>query len=71
MLVDDSNVVHVLFNGSWQNGAPQVVQEPGVPDVKGVQLSGNSVTVGPFTTAGTYHILCSIHRGMNLTVIVQ
>jgi plastocyanin len=71
VLVDDSTVVHVLFNGSWQNGTPQVMQEPGAPKVSGVQLSGNSVTVGPFTTAGTYHIFCTIHRGMNLTIIVQ
>ncbi len=70
-LVDDSTVVHVLFNGSWQNGTPQVAPEAGAPTLNAVQMSGNSVTVGPFTTAGTYHILCSVHRGMNLTVIVQ
>lgn len=71
LLVDDSSVEHVLFNGSWQNGTPQLTQEPGAPVVSNVHLKGNSVTIGPFTTAGTYHIFCSLHQGMNLTIIVQ
>jgi plastocyanin len=71
MLVDDSSVPHILYNGQWQNGSPQKHQEPGAPTVNGVQVSGNSVTIGPFATAGTYHIYCAVHQGMNLTVIVQ
>ncbi len=27
--------------------------------------------IGPFTTAGIYHLYCSIHVGMNLTIVVQ
>jgi hypothetical protein len=26
---------------------------------------------GPFTTAGIFHIYCTIHQGMNLTIVVQ
>ena len=71
VLVDDTTVTHNLFNGSWHNSTPQVAQEPGAPLVNNVQLSGNSITVGPFSVAGTYHIFCTIHQGMNLTIIVQ
>ncbi len=70
-LVDDSTEVHDLFNGTWQNDAPNVVQEPGAPKVNNVKLSNSSVTVGPFAIAGTYHIFCTIHQGMELTIIVQ
>jgi len=71
VLVDDTSMVHILLNGSWQNGTPVVQKEPGAPVLNGLQVSGKSVTIGPFNVAGTYHILCSIHQGMNLTVIVQ
>lgn len=71
VLVDDTTVTHNLFNGSWHNGTPQVAQEPGAPLVNNVQLSGGSTTIGPFSVAGTYHIFCTVHTGMNLTVIVQ
>lgn len=71
LLVDDTSVVHDLFNGTWQGSAPQIQQEAGAPGISNVVLKSNSVTVGPFATAGTYHILCTVHRGMQLTVIVQ
>jgi plastocyanin len=71
MLVDDTSVVHILANGSWQNGTVQKVREAGAPLVNNLQMNGNSVAIGPFTTAGTYHIYCEVHQGMNLTVIVQ
>ena len=71
LLVDDTSVVHDLFNGSWQNGTPVVAREAGAPLVNNLQMSNNSVTVGPFSVAGTYHIFCTMHRGMNLTIVVQ
>jgi plastocyanin len=71
LLMDDTSVMHDLFNGVWQNGVPKVQREAGAPVVNGVQVSGNSVTIGPFATAGTYHIFCTIHPGMMLTIIVQ
>jgi plastocyanin len=71
LLVDDGSFLHILTNGSWHNGQPQPAQEPGAPSVNNVQVNGNSIEIGPFTTAGTYHIYCTVHQGMNLTVIVS
>ncbi|MBA2285562.1 MAG: hypothetical protein H0W02_08775 [Ktedonobacteraceae bacterium] len=71
LLVDDVAVLHILSNGRWQNGAPTAAKEPGAPLINNVQINGNSVEIGPFTTAGTYHIYCTVHQGMSLTVIVQ
>lgn len=71
LLVDDVAVLHILSNGSWENGVPKAAKEPGAPTITNVQINGNSVEVGPFTTAGTYHIYCVVHPGMNLTIIVQ
>jgi plastocyanin len=70
-LIDDADVVHIIQNGSWNNGNPQPAIEPGAPTVN-VQFQGSdSHMVGPFNTAGTYHLYCTIHAGMNLTVVVQ
>jgi hypothetical protein len=71
LLVDDTSSEHDLFNGSWLNGAPHAIQEPSAPTVHNLVLTGNSATIGPFVTAGTYHIFCSIHQNMNLTINVQ
>jgi len=47
------------------------MKETNAPSVN-VQLNGNDQqTIGPFAAAGTYHLYCTIHPGMNLTVIVQ
>ena len=69
LLVDDDAVEHIILNGSWQNGNLANTQEPGAPAVN-VRLKNNSAEIGPFTAAGTYHIYCVIHQGMNLTIIV-
>ena len=71
LLVDDGSFTHIIANGSWVNGAPQPQRESGAPIVNNVQVSGGSTEIGPFATAGTYHLYCAIHQGMNLTVIVQ
>ena len=71
LLVDDSTSPHILANGLWQNGTAKAEKEVGAPPVNNVQVSGNSIELGPFTRAGTYHIYCTIHEGMNLTVTVQ
>lgn len=72
-LVDDVSSVHIIANGQWVNGVAQPKQEPGAPKVSNVQFStaGQSQTIGPFNTAGTFHIYCSVHLNMNLTVIVH
>ena len=71
-LIDDSSTPHIIANGTWENGTARAATEPGAPQVKDVQVSGSgSQTIGPFTTAGTFKLYCTIHPGMNLTVIVQ
>jgi plastocyanin len=71
LLVDDVAVLHILANGSWQNGVSKPEHESGAPTVDNVQVNGNSVELGPFATAGTYHIYCTLHPEMTLTIIVQ
>lgn len=71
-LVNDSGLSHIVTNGSWVNGQPVPNQEAGAPTVSTGQIpAGGSVTVGPFDTAGTFQLYCTIHVNMNLTVIVQ
>jgi hypothetical protein len=72
LLVDDDSVEHIIQNGSrTQRGTPQSQAEPGAPVVRSLDLKGGSVTIGPFTTAGNFHLYCTIHQGMDLTVLVQ
>src|SRR6266704_6082506 len=72
-LIDDVPVLHLISNGSWVNNVAQPATEPGAPTVSNLQFNaaGQSMTVGPFNTAGTYHLYCSVHQNMNLTVIVK
>jgi plastocyanin len=72
-LVEDSATPHIISNGSWMDGNSQPMQESGAPVVNNMQISGSGSTavIGPFNTPGTYHFYCTVHPGMNLTVIVQ
>ena len=71
-LVDDVQVLHIITNGSWDSSGNQVTtKEPGAPAVSNVNISGGQMDIGPFTTAGTYHIFCSVHLNMNLVVNVK
>ncbi len=72
-LINDTGTVHIIQNGSWENGTAKSAVESGAPVVNGVQFStmNQKLVVGPFTTAGTYNLYCTIHPGMNLTIIVQ
>jgi plastocyanin len=69
---DDPNngALHILVIG--QNA--QQESEQGSPDFGGLggeRLNiGDSWTSPPWNTAGAYHITCTIHPQMNLTVIV-
>ena len=70
-LVDDVAVPHNIANGIWDNHTAKPLKESTAPLVN-AQLKGNDQQViGPFTAAGTYHLYCTIHPGMNLTVIVR
>ena len=71
--LDDPNngALHILVIG--QNG--QQESEQGAPDFGG--LSGERIDVGntwttpPWNTTGTYHVACTVHPLMNLTVTVK
>jgi hypothetical protein len=71
LLIDDVSSLHILVNGSWENGSPKSANEPSAPFVHNIQVNGSQVIIGPFTTEGTYHIYCAVHQGMNLTIIVE
>lgn len=70
-LVDTQAVPHIIQNGSWVNGTAQPAKEAGAPTVNQTFSGNDTHPIGPFNTAGTYHLYCTIHPGMNLTVIVQ
>ena len=71
-LIDDVSAVHIIKNGMWDaSGNQKSLQEPGAPTVS-VNFSGSDThDIGPFTTAGTFHIYCTIHPNMNLTITVK
>lgn len=70
-LIDDVQVLHIITNGMWVNSTPQLAAEQGAPTVNNVSISGGSADIGPFNTAGTFHILCTVHVDMNLVVNVS
>ncbi len=71
-IVDDAPVPHNITNGTWSaDNKPVPGVEPGAPIIKNVAVNNTTATVGPFTTPGIYHIYCTIHPGMTLTIIVQ
>jgi plastocyanin len=72
-LISDTGVAHIISNGKWVNDTPEPMKEPGAPVVDNLMFNnaGQSQAVGPFNTAGTFHLYCSVHDGMNLKVIVK
>ena len=72
LIVSDCSVEHILQNGAWNtSGIPQPLVESGAPLLQHAAITGGSQKIGPFVTAGVYHIYCTIHRGMNLTIVVE
>ena len=72
MLIDDVQVLHIIANGMWDSAGNMVPRkEPGAPTIDNVQVNGGSITIGPFTTAGSFHIFCTVHLNMNLIVNVK
>jgi len=69
-LVDDVQVLHIITNGQWVNGTPQLTVQPGAPTIPNVNITGGSADIGPFNTAGKFNVLCTVHVGMNLVVNV-
>jgi plastocyanin len=70
-IIDDGAFLHVLSNGSYQNNVATPVKEAGAPTISNLNVNGGTIQVGPFNTAATFHIFCSIHAGMQLTIIVK
>jgi plastocyanin len=71
ILADDAGVPHVFNYGMWSGNQQHAETPAGAPALKNLRVDSGNVELGPFTTAGTYHIYCVIHPGMNLTVVVQ
>jgi plastocyanin len=68
--VNDSGWLHVIGPGDEgrlkaENGAPSLGE-------RGAFISerGDSFTTAPWNKPGTYHITCSLHPEMNITVVV-
>ena len=71
-LVNDASDIHLISLGQWVNGSPKPEAEPGAPQVHALKFTGKaSHLIGPWKTPGTYHLYCTIHQNMQLTVIVQ
>jgi plastocyanin len=62
---------HILDTGSWVNSNPVPMKESGAPTVNNVQVTSSPVSIGPFNVAGTFHIYCTVHQNMNLTINVR
>jgi plastocyanin len=71
-IVDDAPIPHTITNGVWSaDNKPVPGVEPGAPIISNLEVNNTTATVGPFTTAGTYHLYCTLHPGMTLTILVQ
>ncbi len=71
-LIDDVAVPHIIQNGSWDaSGTAKPAKEAGAPTVNQNFAGNDTFTIGPFSTAGTFHIYCTIHTNMNLTIVVK
>jgi hypothetical protein len=70
-LLQEASDEHIITNGSWVDSTQRPSKEPGAPTVD-VTVSGvgSSAMLGPFNTAGTFHLYCPLHLGMDLTVQV-
>jgi plastocyanin len=69
-LIDDGASTHIFRNGSWSGNTARPTAEPGAPVVNDVMITHGSMDIGPFGAAGTFHIYCTVHPGMSLTIIV-
>lgn len=70
-LIDDVASTHIITNGSWVNNQQVPKKEAGAPSINVTYNGNDSAPIGPFTTSGTFHVYCTIHNGMNLTITVQ
>ena len=72
ILHDDVDSTHIITNGTWVGFVAHPATESGAPSVmETYSKAGQSIPIGPFNTAGTFRLYCTVHPGMNLTVVVQ
>jgi plastocyanin len=70
--IDDANngALHILVIGQYA----QQATEQGAPDFGGYSGTridtGDTWTTPPWNIAGTFHVTCTVHPSMNLTVTV-
>jgi len=71
-IVDSGAYHHNLSMGQWVSGAPLAENQPGAPALvnKDINAAGATVVLGPFTTAGTFYLICTLHHNMQLKIIV-
>lgn len=71
-IVDSGSYHHNLSMGRWISGHPVLQKEAGAPNLRNKDVNGAGVTVvvGPFNTAGTFYIICSLHHNMQLKITV-
>jgi len=71
-IVADSSAKHILDYGRWDaSGVAHPLSESGAPPLHDMVMTGGSMELGPFTASGVYHIYCTIHQGMYLTIVVE
>lgn len=71
-LINDDAPIHIIANGTWDGSTPKPAVEAGAPTISNLQVDGyGNNAIGPFNTAGTFQIYCTVHTKMNLTVIVK
>ena len=68
---NNSNFLHVITLGHQG----RIEREPGAPIFGGrswlvTMWRGRVYTTPPWDTPGVYHVTCTLHTGMNLTVVV-
>jgi plastocyanin len=70
-LTNTASDEHIITNGSWDGTVQKPAKEAGAPTVNVTVNGPQSQQIGPFNTAGTFHIYCTIHQGMNLAITVK
>jgi plastocyanin len=70
-IINDVAVEHIITNGTWASGVAKPGKESGAPSYDHTFNGNDSDALGPFNTSGTFQFFCTIHPGMNLTVVVQ
>lgn len=70
--VGGDNITHVLVEGTYTVGGDKLRTEQTDDKAFHLDLSKKGQTVShTYTTAGTFTYYCSIHKGMNGTVVVS